>query len=253
MAQGPMTKGSAAVPLPLVTQPLVEKPALEVMVMAACCPVPASAGTAGTANSTASVKGDNTRSSRRMGAPLAPSGTAPQHPAPCSPDVAGAGAREADNRRFPLGGRRPVPGCRNGAIRAGAGRDRGETITIRTHPAHKQGRTAIAFWTCRSQAGQNVASSSTCGHSHRAVLIQSAQPFRLRRARTSAGYRPCRGMAAVPTVSRAGHPPSGRRGAGCGFGRGARQRGRYRGSGLRRCVSHGLLPGQADQRKETQT
>jgi ABC-type branched-subunit amino acid transport system ATPase component len=27
------------------------------------------------------------------------------------------------------------------------------------------------FWTCRGWAGQNIASSSTSGHSHRAVLL----------------------------------------------------------------------------------
>src|SRR5689334_16205937 len=59
------------------------KPALEVMVMAACCPVPARAGAAGTANSTASVKGDNTRRSRRMRVlPWFRPGPLPSTPAP---------------------------------------------------------------------------------------------------------------------------------------------------------------------------
>src|SRR5215472_11097981 len=52
MLHGPITKGLADVPVPLVTQPQVEKSAFEVMVMAACPPAPARAGVAGRANST---------------------------------------------------------------------------------------------------------------------------------------------------------------------------------------------------------
>ena len=96
---------------------------------------------------------------------------------------------------------------------ARANRDHGKTITIGTRLAHKLCRTAFAFWTCRRRAGQNIASSSTSGHSHCAVLIPSAQPFRLRRACISASHRPRRPMAAVHTVSRAGRPLSGRCGA----------------------------------------
>ena len=151
---------------------------------------------------------------------------------------------------------RDVGGAEVGADRAMGMRQPGRkyrTITIRTRPAHKLCITAFAFWTCRSQAGQNSASSSIFGHSHRAVLIPSAQPFRLHRALTSAGYRPCRLMTAVPTISRGGHSPSGRRGGGCGFGNGGSQRGPYRGSGLRRSVSRGFpaRPRPINERKGT--
>src|SRR5215469_7655981 len=66
MVHGPMTKGLAAVPFPLVTQPQLVKPASEVMVIAACPPVPAEPGTAGRANRTPAVRVDNRTSSRRI-------------------------------------------------------------------------------------------------------------------------------------------------------------------------------------------
>ncbi len=46
MLHGPMMNGLAAVPLPLVTQPQVVKPAFEVIVTAAWFDVPARAGAA---------------------------------------------------------------------------------------------------------------------------------------------------------------------------------------------------------------
>jgi hypothetical protein len=63
-------------------------------------------------------------------------------------------------------------------------------ITIRTRLAHKLCRTAFAFWTCRSGAGQNSAPSSTFGHSHRAgvtiLLVEQNANYALEAA--SSGY-----------------------------------------------------------------
>src|SRR5215472_14096914 len=98
MAHGPMTKGLAAVPLPLVTQPQVAKSVSEVMVIAACPPVPAEPGTAGRANRTPAVKVDNRTSSRRMWVlPYIPSRQFLQPPSPSSPNVAG---RDRQSRAF---------------------------------------------------------------------------------------------------------------------------------------------------------
>src|SRR5215467_9423347 len=87
MLHGPITKGLADVPVPLVTQPQVEKSAFEVMVMAACPPAPARAGVAGRANSAVNsvvaITVNGATSSRRIRSSLG----SPGRPLPVNRDL----------------------------------------------------------------------------------------------------------------------------------------------------------------------
>lgn len=72
MAHGPMTNGLAAVPLPLVTQPQLAKSAFELMVIAACPPVPAEPGAREGEQDPGRQGGQQHKQPSHMGAPLHP-------------------------------------------------------------------------------------------------------------------------------------------------------------------------------------